>query len=94
MQFQAIRYSLSILYRVLLAFVIGYVCTYFFTINLTNFFAEYLPKAEAIFLAAFIAILFYLAFVLMSFSIQTLKKLSAIATACLLVLFLLSRWIA
>lgn len=93
MYIQAVRYPLAVLYRFLIAFVIGYLCTYFFSLNLTELFARYLPKAESIYLAAFSAIFFYLIFVIMSFCIESLKKLSIVCTSILLVLFLFSKWI-
>ena len=89
MYLQAVRYPLAILYRFLIAFALGYLCTYLFTMSVTNWLKFYLPKAESVFLAAFIAILFYLFFVLMSFSIKTLKKLSTISLLFLSILFLL-----
>lgn len=90
----ALRSPLAVLYRVMVAFLLGYLCTYFFTINLTDLFHHYLPKAESIYLAAFIAILFYLGFVIMIFCIQTLKKMSMISMSILLILFVASKWIS
>ncbi|NHB58626.1 hypothetical protein G8E00_07085 [Acinetobacter shaoyimingii] len=93
MHLHTIRYPLAILYRVLIAFLMGYLCTYFFTLNATAMLKWVLPKAESVFLAAFIAIFFFVFFVLMSFSIHTLKKLSVVCLSFLLCLFLLSKWV-
>ena len=91
MSIYAIRYPIAVLYRFIIAFLLGYACTYLFTLNMTMLLNFYLPKAESIFLAAFIAILFFLAFVISSFCIQSLKKLTVISTTLYLIFLLLAQ---
>lgn len=78
-------YRMTVLYRFIIAFVFGYACTSLLVSNLTVLFHHSLPKAESIYLAAFISILFFLGFVISSFCIYSLPKLSLISislTAC------------
>jgi len=88
---QKIQYPLSVLYRFILAFGFGYLCSYFLSLLLTELLYPYLAKAEAIYLSAFSALVFYIFFVILSFCIQSLKKLSTIILSILSTLFLLSR---
>ncbi|MCX5467446.1 hypothetical protein OSH00_06765 [Acinetobacter sp. A-IN1] len=90
---QTLLYPLSVLYRFILAFGIGYACSYLLSINLIDIFYPYLAKAESIYLAAFIALLFYIIFVLVSFCIQSLKKMSIISFVLVIVLLLFSKFI-
>lgn len=78
-------YRMTVLYRFIIAFIFGYACTSLFINNLTILFHHSLPKAESIYFAAFISILFFLGFVISSFCIYSLRKLSLISmslTAC------------
>lgn len=59
--------KLNILFRFFLTFVIGYVCTAFLCMSLTQVFQAFLAKAEAIYLAAFISIFFISALSLLDF---------------------------
>ncbi len=59
--------KLNILFRFFLTFVIGYVCTAFLCMNLTQVFQAFLAKAEAIYLAAFISIFFISVLLLLDF---------------------------
>ena len=86
-----VQYPLSILYRFILAFGLGYICSYLLSLSLTDLFYPYLAKAESIYLAAFSALVFYIIFVISSFCIQSLKKLSTIILSLLSMLFLLSK---
>lgn len=72
-------YRMTVLYRFIIAFVFGYACTSLLVSNLTVLFHHSLPKAEAIYLAAFISILFFVSFVISSFCIYSLHKLSLIS---------------
>ncbi|WP_038344130.1 hypothetical protein [Acinetobacter sp. A47] len=69
-------YRLSIFYRFVLSFVLGYFCMMYLSLSLMSLFSQILDKAEAIYLAAFISILFYLAFIILSFCAHSLRKLS------------------
>lgn len=86
-----IQQRLLVSYRFSLAFVIGYLCTAYFSICLTHLFNLQLPKAESIYLAAFISILFFLGFVIFSFCIHSLKKLSLISLCIFLLFFSFSQ---
>lgn len=83
-----LTYRIAVFYRFAIAFVLGFICTVFFCISLTHALHLIWPKAESIFLAAFCAILFYAAFVIISFCIQSLIKLT-LYTVLLSGLFLL-----
>ncbi|ENX57919.1 MULTISPECIES: hypothetical protein [Acinetobacter] len=83
-------YRLSIFYRFVLSFVLGYVCMMYLSLGLGSLFSHLLDKAEAIYLAAFISILFYLAFIIMSFCAHSLWKLSLISLVLTGILFGLS----
>jgi len=69
-------YRLSIFYRFVLSFVVGYLCMMYLSLGLGALFSHILDKAEAIYLAAFISILFYLGFIILSFCAHSLWKLS------------------
>ncbi|WP_425917603.1 hypothetical protein [Acinetobacter sp. TSRC1-2] len=75
----AIQYRFAVLYRFIIAFLLGYACTALLASNLTVLLNSSLPKAEAIYLAAFISILFCVSFVISSFCIRSLHKLSFIS---------------
>ncbi|QER39702.1 hypothetical protein F2A31_08245 [Acinetobacter suaedae] len=83
-------YRMSIFYRFVLIFVLGYFCMLYLSLSLTELFASLFAKAEAIFLAAFISILFYVCFVLIGFCTNSLIKLTLISSILLAVLFGLS----
>ncbi|ENX35127.1 hypothetical protein F889_00794 [Acinetobacter colistiniresistens] len=69
-------YRLSTFYRFALAFVMGYLSMMYLCLALTSLFSHVLDKAEAIYLAAFISIFFYLIFIILSFCTNSLLKLS------------------
>ncbi|ENX15397.1 hypothetical protein F895_01943 [Acinetobacter sp. CIP 64.2] len=69
-------YRLSIFYRFVLTFVMGYLSMMYLCLALTSLFIYVLDKAEAIYLAAFISIFFYLFFIILSFCVHSLLKLS------------------
>ena len=74
-----VQYRFTVLYRFIIAFLLGYACTALLASNLTVLFYLLFSKAEAIYLAAFISILFFVSFVISSFCIQSLLKLSLIS---------------
>lgn len=83
-------YRISVLYRFIIAFVLGYICTSLLIHNLTLILNTVLPKAESIYLAAFISLLFFIGFVISSFCIYTVRKLSLInfsLLVCLAVIY-------
>ncbi|ENX22415.1 hypothetical protein F892_01657 [Acinetobacter vivianii] len=80
-------YRLSIFYRFALTFVLGYLCMMYLSLSLTSLFVRVLDKAEAIYLAAFIALLFYLIFIIISFCSHSLLKLTLISLGLTGVLF-------
>ncbi len=72
-------YRLSIFYRFILSFVVGYICMMYLSLCLTALFLHSFAKAEAIYLAAFISIIFYLLFIIVSFCTNSLLKLTWIS---------------
>lgn len=84
---------LAILYRLGMSFGIGYLCSYLIALDLAYFLQVSLPKAESVYLAAFIALIFYVCFVIGIFCIQSLKTLSVYSLIPLIVLFVISRFI-
>lgn len=83
-------YRLSIFYRFVLTFALGYVCMVYLCLSLTSLLSHLFDKAEAIYLAAFIAMLFYLLFVIVSFCLDSLVKLTWVSLVLAGVLFGLS----
>lgn len=79
-------YRISVLYRFIIAFILGYICTSLLIHNLTLILNTVLPKAESIYLAAFISLLFFIGFVISSFCIYTVRKLSLISFSLLVCL--------
>jgi len=90
---QIVLYPLSVLYRFILAFGMGYVCSYLVSLTLIDVFYPYFAKAESIYLAAFSALIFYIIFVILSFCIHSLKKLTLINLALAATFFLFSKFI-
>ena len=84
---------LAILYRLGMSFGIGYLCSYLIALDLAYFLQASLPKAESVYLDAFIALIFYVCFVIGIFCIQSLKTLSVYSLIPLIVLFVISRFI-
>ena len=79
-------YRISVLYRFIIAFILGYICTSLLIHNLTLILNTVLPKAESIYLAARISLLFFIGFVISSFCIYTVRKLSLISFSLLVCL--------
>jgi hypothetical protein len=83
-------YRLQVLYRVVIGFIAGFIAAALLSLDLTYWLGHSLAKAEAIYLAAFISIIFYAAFVIFSFCMQSLLKLSIVsAGTCCTLLFVL-----
>ncbi|WEI18019.1 hypothetical protein PY247_17120 [Acinetobacter proteolyticus] len=72
----SLSYRLNIFYRFMQSFVLGYMCMMYLSLDLALWFNHILDKAEAIYLAAFISILFYLTFIILCFCTDSLWKLS------------------
>ena len=87
------RYPLAVIYRFVAAFIVGYICTLYFSDLGTLLFQPALAKAEAIFLSAFISLLFFTLFIITSFCIQSLVKLTIFCLTLFSALFLLSLFI-
>ncbi|MGY6624466.1 hypothetical protein [Acinetobacter johnsonii] len=87
------QYPLSVLYRFLIAFGLGYLCTFMLSELLTLSFYPHLAKAESIYLAAFLSLIFFTIFVIVSFCVQSLKKLSASTISLSLCFFLLLKFV-
>ena len=84
---------LAIFYRLGMSFGKGYLCIYLIALDLDYFLQAFLPKAESVYLAAVIALIFYVCFVIGIFCIQSLKKLSVYSLLPFLSLFTISRFI-
>jgi hypothetical protein len=84
---------LAIFYRLGMSFGMGYLCSYLIAFDLAYFLQAFLPKAESVYLAAVIALIFYVCFVISIFCIQSLKKLSVYSLLPFLSLFTISRFI-
>ena len=84
---------LAIFYRLGMSFGMGYLCSYLIAFDLSYFLQAFLPKAESVYLAAVIALIFYVCFVIGIFCIQSLKKLSVYSLLPFLSLFTISRFI-
>lgn len=72
-------YRLSIFYRFAFTFILGYVCMVYLSLCLGTLFTYFMDKAESIYLAAFISILFYLTFIIISFCSHSLLKLTLVS---------------
>ncbi|MCH7335018.1 hypothetical protein [Acinetobacter sp. NIPH 2699] len=83
-------YRLSVVYRFTFIFVLGFLAMMYLSLSLTTLFTYFINKAEAIFLAALISILFYLMFVILGFCFNSLIKLTWISLALVGLLFGLS----
>lgn len=83
----------AMVYRLLMSFGVGYLCCYFIALDLAYLLQSYLHKAESVYLAAFIGLIFYACFVIGIFCVQSLKKLSVYSLIPLLLLFIISRFI-
>ena len=84
------RYSFAVIYRFIIAFGLGYLSMSTLSNLGISIFQSLLPKAEAIYLSAFISLIFMIIYVIVSFCIQSLIKLTLISTTLFTVLFLLN----
>ena len=86
-------YRLAIVYRFMLAFLIGYACTSVLMLCLLKVFQQFMATAESVYLSAFIAIIFYIVFILASFCVHSLLKLSLYALILCSVFFFALKFI-
>lgn len=82
----------AVLYRLGICFGMGYLGSDLIGRDLAYFLQAYFPKAESVYLAAFTALIFYICFVIGTFCIQSLKKLSVYGLVSIILLFILSRF--
>jgi len=71
----------------------GFACMAYLSLGLTGIFRLTLDKPEAIYLAAFIAILFYVFFVIIGFCIQSLLKLTGLSIVLCALFFFATRMV-
>jgi hypothetical protein len=71
----------------------GFACMAYLSLGLIGIFLLTLDKAEAIYLAAFIAILFYVVFVIAGFCIQSLLKLTGLSIILCALFFSVTRMV-
>ena len=83
---------LAVLYRLGICFWMGYLGSDLIARDLAYFLQAYFPKAESVYLAAFTALIFYICFVIGTFCIQSLKKLSVYGLVSIILWFILSRF--
>ncbi|MDO7475729.1 hypothetical protein Q5X68_08145 [Acinetobacter baumannii] len=84
-------YRIKVFYRFLVVFGMGYACMVYLSLGLTEIFHLNLGKPEAIYLAAFISILFYVFFVIVGFCIQSLLRLTILSIALFALFFIVTR---
>lgn len=80
-----------VLLRFMIAFGLGYVCADLMSETLAILLLNMLEKAEAIFLGAFISIIFYVVFVLICFCIQSFIRMSMLSALLFSLLFFSSK---
>ncbi|MBJ9738093.1 hypothetical protein I5523_00390 [Acinetobacter oleivorans] len=88
-----VSYRIKVFYRFLLVFGMGFACTAYLSLGLIGIFLLTLDKAEAIYLAAFIAILFYVIFVIVGFCVQSLLKLTGLSIVLCALFFFMTRMV-
>jgi len=71
----------------------GFACMAYLSVGLIGIFLLTLDKAEAIYLAAFIAILFYVIFVIVGFCVQSLLKLTGLSIVLCALFFFVTRMV-
>jgi len=71
----------------------GFACMAYLSLGLIGIFLLTLNKAEAIYLAAFIAILFYVIFVIVGFCVQSLLKLTGLSIILCALFFFVTRMV-
>ncbi|OBA13265.1 hypothetical protein A9988_00935 [Acinetobacter calcoaceticus] len=86
-----VSYRIKVFYRFLLVFGMGFACMACLSLGLTGIFLLNLDKAEAIYLSAFISILFYVVFVIVGFCIQSLLRLTILSIALFALFFIVTR---
>ncbi|WWP45279.1 hypothetical protein V5M36_07645 [Acinetobacter sp. KS-LM10] len=88
----AIRHPILVFCRFLIAFGMGYLCSNLMSIQFSAWLYPALDKAESVYLAALIALIFYTLFVIFSFCIQSILKLSLLSISLFIILFSLSKF--
>ncbi|OTG80781.1 hypothetical protein B9T31_15885 [Acinetobacter sp. ANC 4558] len=88
-------YPISITYRFVFAFVIGFLSAKYLSLSLALLFHHYhiLPNAEAIYLAAFISIIYFVIYVIYNFIVQSLIKLTILSLISLVCFYSLSQFL-
>lgn len=89
----SVSYRIKVFYRCLLVFGMGFACMAYLSLGLIGIFLLTLDKAEAIYLAAFIAILFYVIFVIIGFCVQSLLKLTGLSIVLCALFFFVTRMV-
>ncbi|SNQ29053.1 hypothetical protein SAMN05444584_0987 [Acinetobacter apis] len=90
MYMDTIKYRLNIFSRVVLSCVGGYLCTMYFSLVLASLFTSVMPRAEAVFLSAFLAILFFVFFFMTSFAIHSFKHVMVFGLSTTALFYILS----
>lgn len=93
MPLSQLKYPITVMFRFLIAFGLGYLCTSMLSELLTLGFHPHLAKAESIYLAAFLSLIFFTIFVILSFCVQSLKKLSLVTFSLGLCFFLMLKFV-
>ncbi|MBR7696537.1 hypothetical protein KC100_02985 [Acinetobacter nosocomialis] len=87
-------YRIKVFYRFLVVFGMGYACMAYLSLGLTGIFHLTVDKPEAIYLAAFISILFYVFFVMVGFCIQSLWKVTGLSIVLFTLFFIVTRMVS
>ena len=93
MPLSQLNYPITVMFRFLIAFGLGYLCTSMLSELLTLSFHLHFAKAESIYLAAFLSLIFFTIFVIVSFCVHSLKKLSASTISLSLCFFVLLKFV-
>ena len=86
-------YAFAVIIRCFIAFVVGYFCANYCALLLTHLMMHQVENAEAVYLASLISIILFVAFVIFSFIIQSLKKLTIGSIVLLGLMFSLSTFL-
>ena len=91
--FKRTSYSLAVAYRFIVAFFIGYFCTQYLSQLGIAIFHHSMGKAEAIYLSAFISLIFFTFFIISCFCIQSLFKITFISAILFSALFVFNQFV-
>lgn len=86
----SVKHRVNIFFRVMIACVGGYLCSMYFSLVVANVFLIIMPRAEAVFLSAFLAIIFFIIFFMTSFAMYSFKKVVIFSVFTTVLFYVLS----